>query len=184
MSDISHPPTFCVVTAAPCVGAECFSFCSFLSLGRTKPCPAPVAAIGGLGRSPTLIFILVTLGRACALSKPFLFYFFRRVITLVVVLVADSGATDSWEPVGSTACSQALNLQIEHAWRLCTLTLLPPDPNNISGQFGFCLCQVKQCLVKWKLSNLTWPHTTLFIKLAAFITLQKSPSYLVCNLST
>lgn len=74
------------------------------------------------------------------LLEAFLFYFLRGVITAIVALVADSGSTDSWEPMGFDWA----RLSVWHLTRrqkkhdsIYTLNLLPPDLNNISGQFGF-----------------------------------------------
>lgn len=69
MTDISHPLTFPVITTTICMGAKCFSFCCFSLQGERNHALLPPLPLGGSRRSPTLIFILVTLGRAqCALG--------------------------------------------------------------------------------------------------------------------
>lgn len=68
MTDISHPLTFPVITTTMCVGAESFS------LRRSFPGEDENHALlqslpsGGSSCSPTLIFILVTLGRLSLFS--------------------------------------------------------------------------------------------------------------------
>lgn len=94
MTDISHPLTFPVITTTMCVGAKCFSFWCFLSRENRI-----MATAGGLSQSPTLIFIQVTLGRVCTLSKSFLFYFlWGGQLQQKSILVDDVRSSDSWEP--------------------------------------------------------------------------------------
>lgn len=129
MTDISHPLTFSIITTTTRVGAECFFFFfSSFSPGRTESCPATITAIGGLSRSPTLIFIPV-------ISFLKFFYFLWRLITAIVVLVADPGSIYSWEP----ALLSVWRLTHRHKEHdsICTLDLRPPDHNNISGQLSF-----------------------------------------------
>lgn len=147
MTDISHPLTFPVITTTMCMGAKCFSFWCFLSPGR-KSCPCSNRChSGGSSRSPTLIFIPVTLGRPCALSKAFSFIFLKGGN------YSGSRYGGSW--LMGTGGSRPALPSVRHLTRrqkkhdsICTLNLRPPDLNNISGQFSFRFssCKVKQCL--------------------------------------
>lgn len=125
MTVISHPLTFSIITTTTRVGAECFLFFfSSFSPGRTESCPATNRSHWGLE----------------SLSRPDLypgdiFFFFLlllwRLITAIVVLVADPESTDSWEP----ALLSVWRLTHTHKKHnsICTLDWRPPDHNNISG---------------------------------------------------
>lgn len=96
------------------------------SRGRPKLCRATIAAIGGLSRSPALIFI--------------------RVLSLFSLEV-NCGATHfgGWPRIHWLMRTSAVwHLAPRHKKHdsICALYLRPPDHNNISGQFGFFSLQL------------------------------------------
>ena len=148
MTDISHPLTFPVITTTMSMGAKCFSFWCFRSLqGENHALLQSLPFRGPESLSPTLIFIPVTLGRPCALSKAFSFIFLKGGNY--------SGSRYGGSRLMGTGGSRPVLPSVRHFTRrqkmhdsICTLNLQPPDLNSISGQFSFRFssCKVKQCL--------------------------------------
>lgn len=119
MTDISHPLTFPVIKNNNNVRGSRMFFFLVLSLSRENEImPPPVAATGGFDRSPTLIFIPVTLGRACTLSKALLFIFFGGQLQRSSLRWLTQGLLthgNRWVSASAAFCS-AFSSQTEEAW--------------------------------------------------------------------